>query len=854
MVLKKIHIFSLILCSYIFLAFLPLPVGVGVGLDPSWKYAISRAALEKFVFGKDIIFTYGPLGYLIHGSVLDQNFYVILLFRLIIELITFCISIATITNQKTKFHKILLSASIFFSYLFGLSIDYKIIFALLMILSWDNIINKKNIRLWALGLGSISGFCLLTKFNIGVCTLGIIILIILAEIFQDFQSKSDLSTSLFALSDAVIAALTSSFLFLNPNLVENVRQVFLCVFIATFSGILAWFIKIRIINKSNNYNIGKPSSNHENLSAKIYFNNGFYIAYISAILITTLYLSPLLINYLKGSLEISSGYSSAMSIVGSYWELGFAVVGLLIVLLVLIQLMREEFLGLGLALAFTLWMSFKHGYVRQDGHVYMFIQSFPIISSIAIIKLKNKFKILRNITLVYLGLIISIYCLASSPFNNPSPNVESNLMRILSPINLINKVSVLFNTEKLRLNINTNSNLELSKVRLPEKVLQVLNNKTIDIIPWEISLVESNKLNWQPRPIFQSYSAYTKSLDNANLSSISSKSPEYIIYNLRAIDNRHPFFDEPATFSYIACNYKLSSELNEFINTPALSNLMVLQKRDKNICSSSIKTKQVSLGWNQSIKLTDTSSLVRASIKFEYSLLGKIYKTLFRAPPVNINIDFKDGSHIYFRIIPENSENGIIISHLPLNDNQAFSFFNGKWDQRVQSFNFSKNNPLLYKQNIKTSLDSYQILDSSIILKDKSFDISKLKEITFSQDATEEYVGALDSKNSNFIKGDEIYLHGWVVLKSNPQQPLWILITHGAANTPVAITQTGWDRYDVGNFYKNPSYNQSGWSLSLVLDEFPGDSHLIKTWIYDPVNKTAKQLKGKHNLELHQIH
>ncbi|MDF5709101.1 MAG: hypothetical protein PUP90_15895 [Nostoc sp. S4] len=846
-VIKKINVFSLILCLYIFLAFLSLPFGITIGLDPSWKYAISRGTLEKLVFGKDIIFTYGPLGYLISGSVLEKNFYQIFLFRLIIELIIFSISITTITIQKTKLHKLLLSISILIAYLLGLSIDYKIIFALLMVLSWDNIINPKNIRLWAFSLGLISGFCLLTKFNIGICILGIIILIILAQLFQNFQSKSNLSTSIFALSDALIAALTSSFLFLNPNLIDNVKQVLFCIFIASFSGILAWLIKIKIITKTNNRDI-----TNKVITAEVYFKNGFYFAYIFAILITIIYFSPILINYLKGSLEISSGYSSAMSIVGSHRELGFAVVGLFMVLLILIQLMREEFLGLGLALVFTLWMSFKHGYIRQDGHTYIFLQCLLIIYSLAIVKLKNNFKIFKSLTLIYLIFFISIYCVAPSKFGQSSANLGSNIIRIFSFNNVITKVSALIQPEQLRLNINNNSNSELLKVKLPENVLKILNNQTIDIIPWEISIVESNKLNWKPRPIFQSYSAFTKFLDSANLSSISSKSPEYIIYNFRAIDNRHPFFDEPATFFYIVCNYKLSSQLNEFINIPALSNLIILQKRDRNICSPSIKTEQLSLNWNQSTKLTDTSHLVRASIKFEYSFLGKVYKTIFRAPPVNISIDLKDGSHSSFRIIPENSENGIIISHLPLTDNQAFSFFNGKWNQQLQSFNFSTANNILYKPNIQVTLDSYQITDSYISIKNKYIDISTLKKITFLPEPAEEYIGVLDSQDSNFLKGNEIYLHGWVIYKSNPQQPLSILITNGAANIPVAITQTGSDRYDVGEFYKNQNYNQSGWSISLALDKLPGKSHLVKTWIYDPVNKTAKQLKGNHNLQINQ--
>ncbi|ALF53613.1 hypothetical protein ACX27_13435 [Nostoc piscinale CENA21] len=850
---KLISIVSIIICLYIFFAFLTLPSGVRIGLDPSWQYAISRAALNKLYFGKDIIFTYGPLGYLIQGAVIEKNFYPILIFRLTVELITFCVSIATIKIQKNNLNKFILSTSIFLAYLLGLFIDYKIIFALIMVLSWDNVINNKNIRIWALGLGLLSGLCLLIKFNMGVCILGITILILLSEVWKSFKAQSHISQSLCAFLDFIIAALTTSFLLLNPNLADNFRLVILCVFFAILLGIILWAIKTKILEKTSNFNI---SISNNAIYKKINFKNTFYLIYTFAIFITSFYTSPHLLNYLRGSLEISSGYSSAMSIVGSPWEVGFAIVGILIVLLVLIQLIRQsqKYLGLSLALAITLWMSFKHGYVRQDGHVYIFIESLLIISSISITKLNNKFKFFKNITLVYLGIIISIYCFASSPLVNSNANVGLKLFQYFKPINIINKVVALTKTENLRHNINTNSSLELAKVKLPEQILKLLNNQTVDILPWEISLAESNNLKWHPRPIFQSYAAYTKFLDKANFHSISSQPPIYIIYGFNAIDNRHPFFDEPSTFSYIVCNYKLSSKFNEVIklHTSEVSNMFLLEKLGKNICLSSMEGEELTRKWNESTNISDSSHLVRASVKFNYSFLGKIYKTIFRAPPVKIDILFKNSSSHSFRIIPENSENGIIISHLPLNDIQALSFFKGKWNQRVRSFKFSAVNPFLYKQDIQIKLDTYQV-DPSIQIRDKSLDITNLKGIKFLQEPTEEYIGSLDSPEVSFEKGEEIYLHGWTVSKVNPQQPVSILVTYSDANIPLAMTKTSWDRYDVGEFYKNPNYNQSGWSISLDSDNLPKDTPIIKIWIYDPVNKTARRFKEQQDLKLNYI-
>ena len=44
-------------------------VSPGMGLDPSWKMALQLASINKMVFGRDFIFTYGPLGdLLIHAA------------------------------------------------------------------------------------------------------------------------------------------------------------------------------------------------------------------------------------------------------------------------------------------------------------------------------------------------------------------------------------------------------------------------------------------------------------------------------------------------------------------------------------------------------------------------------------------------------------------------------------------------------------------------------------------------------------------------------------------------------------------------------------------------------------------
>ena len=56
-------LFTLLL--WVAVAALPTPPALlGIGLDASWGYALNIAHTQHLVFGKDVAFTYGPLGYL----------------------------------------------------------------------------------------------------------------------------------------------------------------------------------------------------------------------------------------------------------------------------------------------------------------------------------------------------------------------------------------------------------------------------------------------------------------------------------------------------------------------------------------------------------------------------------------------------------------------------------------------------------------------------------------------------------------------------------------------------------------------------------------------------------------------
>jgi hypothetical protein len=822
----------LLAALYSFLAFFSVPLGIHLGLDGSWGYAISKAAEQRLIFGEDVIFTYGPFGYLTHGVVFSENYWSVIIFRLIVYFTLFTVTLAKISTIKNYFIKLSLGFSILFLSLKYLTCDYQLLIIFLLIISSKSIWKSKIARVLPLCLGTFAGFCLLTKLTLGLYTIGSLILILSAKVYDSIKMKLNRESCLFYLIETLLSTISVAFIFLNPNYYKiNLLKVIILLILSVILSVaakLANFLIAKTKLRSTNHNI-------------LFDYKLFYLCYFLGLGTLIIYSSPSLIAYLKGSWEISSGYSSAMSLIGPVWELGLGISQIILISIALFLIAKEGNIGIAFCLALVLFLSFKHGFVRQDSyHTFVFFSLTPIITAIAMTQIQKKMSYFFVFVYTYTLLILLIM---------PSVSV---FLEELSPKNVFTNAIFLQNLNQLKKDINTSNEMYFSLIKLPSQFMEIVKEKPIDIVPWEISLVPANNLNWQPRPIFQSYSAYTSFLDRQNFLKLSKKPPNYILYQFSSIDNRHPFFDEPETFSYIFCNYKLSSNLADFVHTKKVLNLLLLEKRPSNICLLSSPTQELNLKWKKNIVVDEKNTLLRGSFKINYSVIGKIYKTLFRSPPVMIHITYKNGQETSYRIIPENAENGVIISHLPINDREGLSFFNGKLPNRVQSFQFSTVNPILYKQDIKMNITPISLLDKSI-KDDEWIDISSLKNINFLTNKTDTF-GYLDTQNKAkdrpFKRGDKINLIGWAASKVQNPKRTWILITCGLERTPLAITRTGLNRYDVAESLKNSRYLTSGWSVDINSENMPVGVHDIMAWIYDSTTNHAIPINGSYRVHI----
>jgi hypothetical protein len=682
-----------------------------IGLDASWSYGISAAAHKQLIFGKEIIFTYGPLGYLVHGTSLNYNFAEIIYFRWLIHLCLLAVVILRLLFIQEYSTKIVFVLSIIFATLvgnpyssIGFTVDYKITFILLILMSFDNFF-QKYIHYLAIAIGIITGLSILTKLTLGIYIAGSLYLYIIVNSIRGYFQKSPsiMIKNVLAGINLTLVIPSLAFIFLSP-LSSNQALIRIIVNLLTsgIAGLAVWFI-----GKKNNL-FSKRFQDNQFLKNYLLPLSVFYGLY-GMLLLQTISLDsfPSLLSYLSNSWQISSGYSSAMSIVSSRVRLLIAFICFALILVLMAMASLDKRISVAFAYIFPLFLSFKHGFVRQDAHVVLFTLMAVLLASLyTIIIRKNQFK--KVAYFIWIAILLGCLIITSSPNSTTLENARkwSNFRpdRVVNNIGVVMS-SLLNPTElKMRGERSTTQNLQAiaTATKIPDSVLKKVQGKTIDVIPWEFSLIPGNQLNWKPRPIMQSYSAYTEKLDELNYQSLSQFPRDYIFYHFQSIDNRHPFFDEPKTFAYVVCNYQPDTVNSPFPLPATSQNFLFLEKQNSSRCRQENLEKTTNIAWNQVYELpTRNDAITRAQVKFEYSWLGKIVKKLFRIPPVIITVNYLDGTTANFRFIQDNSANGVILSHLPRNEQELMSFFQGKLSPQVKSFSFSVSNTLLFSSEIK---------------------------------------------------------------------------------------------------------------------------------------------------------
>lgn len=588
-------------------------------LDPSWVLSLNWAIQKHLTFGRDYIFTYGPLGFL------------------------------STRND--------LGISRFYFVLFDLFIYVNLVSIVLYV--FRKFYNLQNIILCFLAILAIADYAMYSN-NV------VYVLLLISFFWLNYFLKHSKIWSL------VIPSIITVLLF---YIKINISFVGLAI----FYGYFIYFVRLK----------------KENFLQIILFGLAVPISIflLSFPLMTDIY------GYARASLSLVDGYNDAMNIKpGDY-------VMHTIVAILMISIFSVTFLLKNFKQNFILFSSyiiisyiiFKQAFVRSDLHITIFFTIFPAFTALLTI-------FGEKVSFIQKGAAISIcsICFAIGLSLGIYPSFTSH----------VNYLENIFSVPD-----NQQYKAILDRPTLSSEIREIIGDKSVDIMPWNINYLYFNQLNYNPRPVVQSYSAYTAYLADLNNQKYQSDSaPEFVILSNFSIDNRYAFFDDQPAKLTLLKNYFCQG----LFGLPG--NRFLLFRRSPNNAVINISSPIESfVKFDEEYFLKDTSKSYFIKIDIDYSLFGKAVRTLYKPVPLNMIFTLENGTIHERRIIIPILRNGVLINPFIEDEEDFFNLAKGISNtsvKRIKSFKIKspnadsrieRNISNTYVKEIKLSVSEFSI-------------------------------------------------------------------------------------------------------------------------------------------------
>lgn len=351
--------------------------------------------------------------------------------------------------------------------------------------------------------------------------------------------------------------------------------------------------------------------------------------------------------YFAGMVEVVRGYSDGMAMAGSKQGIVNAIVCCAVFLAFLAAgargLPRVSGLTLMAAATGLLWIAFKAGYVRQNaGREADTLATFGLMFII----LAGWLKTLPGSFAAAIGLLLLL--VPSSPSVWEQPPYRQVFSGAWPSLQVAWRV-----LEQPTVAARIFSD-EVAQVRkLPWHPAG-----TADIYSFDQAWLFGSGLRWSPRPMFQSYSAYTPGLAEANAAHLTEPgAPDNVFFRVAPIDLRLPALEDGPSWPALLSRYNA-------VAFDAVTGLAWLRRvaGDPAVPEPGPGLLDAKVGLGRRLPLPATDADLWARIELTPSREGNAMRLLMRAPQPTIHLDFADGHSRTFRLVPGMASAGFLLS------------------------------------------------------------------------------------------------------------------------------------------------------------------------------------------------
>jgi hypothetical protein len=260
-------------------------------------------------------------------------------------------------------------------------------------------------------------------------------------------------------------------------------------------------------------------------------------------------------DFVRNSEQIVSGYAAALGYENSALKPEFvaAAVAFALGLAAALQMTAGEHVRrrrwgiIGLWLLFC-FFQFKEGFVRHDNpHGAVFFVA--LLGGFFAFRWRPTGRTAAALMASVL-LILAVVAQKSSPLSqfDPVGNAKSAITQVAD-------VAI---PSKRNSTIAEGRRLIEGEYPIDPATLSLLRGHTVHVLPFQASVAWAYRLDWRPLPLFQSYAAYTSTLDQVDADALASaRAPQRILRNRdRETDHKLEPFDQGTTTRAILCRYQ----------------------------------------------------------------------------------------------------------------------------------------------------------------------------------------------------------------------------------------------------------------------------------------------------------
>ena len=383
--------------------------------------------------------------------------------------------------------------------------------------------------------------------------------------------------------------------------------------------------------------------------------------------------------YLLNGFEIAGGYSEAMNY--PLWDsssalfinmanAGFLGIGLLVLLLMLTYslfgIRRTGAAVFALLSGPIVFLSFKEGFVRLDPDHMAFFYSQILLLLIAwlIVGIQQGFELTSKPILLLLSAGFIVCCIAQ----------PARIAGLWNSLNLLHESNRHQTSQLQKKQLLTEYNVQ------PQHAQLIRRSMSSDIIPFNISLLYAMEATWNPRPVIQSYSAYTSALTQLNGHHFSGpKAPGMVWFSFQSIDNRYPPADDPAVYLALRSYYEpVAQQANSYL---------LLRHRSTPVPYPAETIGQVNhtlTNWVQVPTRPSKATFLKAEIKL--TVLGELMNLFFKIPPLQLDLQMARSAPVRHRVIRRTLADEVLISDYLSDSNDVGKFLRGQRTKPILRF------------------------------------------------------------------------------------------------------------------------------------------------------------------------